>query len=72
MCMSNSTKHDYVTVGTGVMEYNDIFTSNSWLTNTTGNTSQYNTTMYDNQEGTVSPELMHFKYSMSPTFKNVT
>jgi len=54
------------------MEYNDIFTSNSWLTNTTDNTSQYNATMHYHLESTVSPELMHFKCSMSSTLTNVT
>ena len=71
MCTTNFTKYGCATVGTGVMEYNDIFTSNSWLTNTTDNTSQYNATMHYHLESTVSPELMHFKCSMSSTFKHV-
>jgi len=54
------------------MEYNDTFTPTSWLTNTTDNTSQYNTTIHYHLESKVSPELMHFKCRMSSTFKNVT
>ena len=66
MYVTNVTMDDYQVT----MDYNDTFLYNSWLTNITDSTSQYNTTIYGHLESTVSPELLNSKCSMTSTLNN--
>ena len=71
MSVTYATKH-YVTTGPTTTVYSDILISNSWTTNiiTMDNTSQHNSSLYDQHDVTVSPELL--KCTMTSTFKTVT
>jgi len=72
MFVTHATNHDNATVWPEATEYMDMFVTNSWMNNTTGNVLKHNSSLQEDICSDGLPELLNSRCTLMSTFKTVT